>query len=381
MFPESPLGAILREEISAAGGRIPFARFMEVSLYHPEHGYYNTQRVKLGVRGDFYTSAHAGAVFAPLLARHLEQLWKELGKPRRMDWMELGAGDGALAAELFAWAEGHLPEFAGSLHYTAVEQSGVLRGRLREALARWEPQVQIGAAPPHLGAHVPGEASEASGITGCIFANEFFDALPFHILAWRDGRWQERFVCVESGKPAWCEEAPSDPWLAEAAESHAPFLEPRPDGWIVEIRPLADSWARRMGLMLRRGEALIIDYGYTTREWRQGRFPQGSAMAYHRHGALEDLLRNPGEQDLTAHVNFTRLMEAAQQSGFGRLEQCSQAKFLLELGKRDEFEEIFAECGSELERQRRAQLLKTLILPQGMGESFQVVQMRKGMGE
>src|ERR1041384_4349842 len=116
MAVETPLMPLLRAEIAAAGGKITFARFMELCLYHPQLGYYNTDRVKLGKHGDFYTSAHLGPVFARLLARHFEMLWHKLGKPARFDLVELGPGDGWFAAELLPWIAKRFPHFSSPLH-------------------------------------------------------------------------------------------------------------------------------------------------------------------------------------------------------------------------------------------------------------------------
>src|SRR3990172_860185 len=167
MVSETPLMPILQEEIRAAGGKITFARFMELCLYHAQYGYYNTERVKLGKHGDFYTSAHTGPVFARLLARHFELLWHELGKPERFDLVELGPGDGWFAAELLPWIAKRFPEFSSHLHYTAIEQSPVQRERLKEKLASFGDAIRITEA-------LSGAAGEREGVTGCIFSNEFF---------------------------------------------------------------------------------------------------------------------------------------------------------------------------------------------------------------
>jgi len=134
---------------------------------------------------------------------------------------------------------------------------------------------------------------------------------------------------------------------------------------------------KRISDSLVRGEALIADYGYTLEEWRGGRFTGGSALAYRRHQVVEDLLAHPGDQDLTAHVNFTELVEAGNACGLRLTRLESQARFLMAVGEPNEFADVFADCQSEAERLRRAQLLKTLVLPQGMGEAFRVLRMEK----
>jgi SAM-dependent MidA family methyltransferase len=369
MSSEQPLLPVIQDEIRASG-RISFHRFMELCLYHPQHGYYCSERVRLGKLGDFYTSAHTAPVFGRILARRLERAWRERGEPSRFELIELGPGDGQLACELLSWIEQRFPEMFSCLRYTGIERSASLRSRLEEvlqpfagrarALADWENVF----APKY------------------ILANEFFDALPVHLLVWSDGRWRERYVCLEGQRLAWCEGEPSSPELAQEAESSfAPGLplSQREDGWVAEVSPQAAEWMQKITSFWGRGPLqgglLLIDYGYTIEEWQQGRFPQGSALAYRQHQVVDDLLSHPGDQDLTAHVNFTQLIEAGKRAGLRVRFFDSQARFLMELGREDEFQDIFADCASEAERLRRARLLKTLILPQGMGETFRVVLM------
>ena len=377
-MPSQPSLLPVIRDLIRASGPIPFHRFMELCLYHPQHGYYNSGRVRLGAAGDFYTSAHVTPVFARILARHFQRTWVSLGRPSTFDLVEMGPGDGLLASELLSRIGQRFPELAACLRYTAVEQSAHLRKRLGESLSCYGDRTRIAE---DLTAGTEGE------FQGCVFANEFFDALPVHLLVWRDGRWRERCVSLLGDQLQWSEGEPSTPDLAQEADLRfAPGLElPKgesPDGgskegWAAEISPQAGTWIERISGRLRRGEILLIDYGYTLEEWQRGRFPQGSALGYRKHQAVYDLLSSPGEQDLTAHVNFSQLTAAAEQCGLRVHGLQSQASFLMELGQEDEFGEVFADCNSEAERLRRSQLLKTLILPQGMGEAFRVLRMEK----
>ncbi|MGH9783533.1 MAG: SAM-dependent methyltransferase, partial [Terriglobia bacterium] len=229
---------VLREEIRARGA-IPFARFMETCLYHPQFGYYNSERTKLGATGDFYTSAHVAPVFARILARHFERLWERLGRPARFDLVELGPGDGSLARELLSWVQKQYPEFFASLRYAGVEQSARLRGQADEALREFAGRARVASEFPG------GESDNAAAICGCVFANEFFDALPIHILVWRAGRWRERMVGLKAERLIWLEKNPSLPELSQQAElCFDPSLpqDDRPDGWVAEVRPQAGEW-------------------------------------------------------------------------------------------------------------------------------------------
>ena len=379
MISSHALLPVIQEEVRTSGP-LTFFRFMELCLYHPRLGYYNTERAKLGASGDFYTSTHVSPVFARLLGRHLERAWEALGQPAGFDLVELGAGDGLLGSELLPWLRQRFPDLFSCLRYTAVEQSAVLRNLLQDRLHAYRDRLQV------METLAPGTSASAaeSQFQGCVFANEFFDALPIHQLVWRDGGWRERCMGLVGEKRAWVESNPSSDKLVEQAERRFdPALSPneRENGWVAEISPQAGPWMQAVGRRLGRGELLIIDYGYTLEEWQQGRFPQGSALGYRQHQVCYDLLSHPGEQDLTAHVHFTQLIQAGEQAGFRLRSLQSQAKFLMELGEPDEFADLFADCASEAERLRRAQLLKTLILPQGMGESFRVLLLeRKASG-
>lgn len=363
---------IIHDEIRRTCG-ITFHRFVELCLYHLELGYYNVQQSRLGKEGDFFTSAHTAPVFSRLLARHLYGAWRLSGSPPRFELIELGPGEGLLAAELLAFTQVRFPEFFEALHYTGVEQSSTLRARIAAHLQTFAPRA---AAVPDCESLQPAQRGSAR----FLFANEFFDALPFHILVWRNGIWKECYVGLKDTGLGWLEDQPSHPDLAAQAERRfdprLPLSE-REDGWVAEIRPSAREWMQRISQLLghSRGDLLIVDYGYTVEELRRGRFSQGSALAYRRHQALDDLLANPGDQDLTAHVNFSELIEVGEQCGMRVTAFESQSKFLMAVGEEDQFTDIFGDCKSEAERQRRAQLLKTVILPEGMGEVFRVLQM------
>lgn len=372
MSSETPLLPIIKQEIRTRGA-LPFARFMELCLSHPEFGYYTSERTKLGKSGDFYTSAHVAPVFARVLARYLEGLWQRLEKPGRFDLVELGPGDGTLAAELLSWLRARYPECFEAVRYMGIEQSARLRGQVNKRLGEFGERVQTAS-------EFPEEDRSGTGFCGCVFANELFDALPVHILVWRGGQWRERMVGWKAERLAWVEKEPSFHNLAEQAEEcfDLELAEgERPDGWTAEIRPQAAGWMRRIAGGTAQGEVLIVDYGYTLNEWRAGRFPEGSALGYRGHQVAEDLLGNPGDQDLTAHVNFTELMEAGKTFGMKLLGLDSQARFLLGVGEGNEFADVFGDCESDAEHQRRARLLKTLIVPNAMGEAFRVLRMEK----
>lgn len=315
----------IRGEI-AAGGPLSFARFMELALYHPTLGYYRRARDPFGVAGDYYTNAQLQPVFGRLMAQKIA-VWQEaLGRPRDFTVVELGAGRGETAREIRAC----LPE----VRYIEVEPD-------REALP--------------------------NRFVGVVFANEFFDALPVHVIRSTGAGIAERFVTVNGEKLAWTEGKPSTPAPESYIERFAPSLA---EGQIIEVSLEALEWMERIARSLERGYVLAVDYGYTSREIAAGRrFPEGSLMSYRRHTAYEDVLAEPGERDITAHVNFTALAEHAVALGLRVASLETQARFLLSIGQADEFRSALA-ASSEQEAARHRMLLKTLLF--GLGEAFQV---------
>jgi SAM-dependent MidA family methyltransferase len=264
------LQQLLVAEIEARGP-IPFSRFMEFALYHPEHGYYRRARDPFGMEGDFYTAAQLQPVFGRLIGAVIRPLLEELGSRVVVD---LGAGRGEMSEVLGA-------EF----DYKGVD---VDRGSLPE---RFE---------------------------GVVFANEFFDALPVNVFIARDGWLRERRVSWRDGRFEWVEGGPVQ-------------RTDLPDGIIREACPSASAWLERISQSLHKGSLLAIDYGYTERELI--RFPQGTLMAYRKHHAHGDVLDSPGSQDITAHVNFTSLQDSAHACGFRTVWFESLSRTLIRAGE------------------------------------------------
>ena len=352
----------LREKIEREireRGPMPFSRYMEMCLYDPVMGYYSRHTEQFGKAGDFYTSSDVHAVFGRLLARQFDEMWRELGSPERIELLELGPGRGLFAQDVLDWSEKKFPEFFQALHYRLAESSPALRERLRATLS---------------GAFAAGKASigEAVPCSGpCIvFANEFFDALPVEILSpkgalqivERDGRFEESWA------PASAEEL-------EFLDHHSVHAE---DGERVEVPLVAQRYISQIAANLQRGFLIVIDYGYIRQEQLGGRH-RGTVMAYRQHSASANPYEAPGEQDLTAHVNFTALAAAAEQNGMQVQPLLTQSQFLMGIGEENQFADAFGECGLPQERAKVALQLKHLVTPAGMGESFHVLVASKGV--
>ena len=363
------LATVLEAEI-AARGPIPFARFMELCLYHPRFGYY-TRGLGGGGGRDYVTSSGLHRAFGALVARQAEEMWRRLGRPEPFLFVEFGPGEGFFAADFLGEA-GRREGFARALRYLLVETSPVLAARQKARLAG------RAAVRP---AWVTEEELEArSGFTGCLFANEVVDAFPVHRVVGTAEGPREIHVTLRDGRLA-------EEILPLSGDAVARFLaeaEIAPEaGQEVDLNLAAPCWlAWALGL-LKRGYGLIVDYGHEASELYRPARRRGTLLAYHRHRVHEDFLSEPGEQDLTAHVDFTALRRAAETAGARVIGAVSQARFLLALGaleflREDGAEPGLLQAGASIERLRDREALKELILPDRMGEKFTVLAIGVG---
>jgi SAM-dependent MidA family methyltransferase len=351
---------VLRETLRVRGA-IPFATFMDLCLYHPEHGYY-TRGLGGGGGRDYVTSSGVHSAFGRLVARQAAEMWRLLGTPGRFRFVEFGPGEGRFAADFLAEAARDAP-FDAALEYTLVETSPVLRARQERLLAA-SPGV---ATRPCWRSLEDLEVDPSSRTAaGCLFANEVLDAFPVHRIAGTpDG---PREIHVELAGDGYCETLRplSAPALTDYLERHA--ISPQP-GQIVDVAPEAVRFVTRLGGLLGRGWGLLVDYGEAARELFHPVRSRGTLRAFRRHRLSHDLLAHPGEQDLTAHVDFTAVRRAAADSGWTIAGQVSQAHFLLALGVLDDFE------SQDVAGRER---LKDLVLPDRMGGAFQVLVLSRG---
>ncbi|MFZ1035321.1 MAG: SAM-dependent methyltransferase [Candidatus Acidiferrales bacterium] len=361
----SPLAAIIAERIRSHGP-ITFAEYMDTCLYHPEFGYYTKREQQ--PRRDYFTSVDTGPLFAKLLARQFHEMWMHLGQPPNFALVEVGAGYGALAAQILEFAAREFPQFYAAVHYVAVERS-VTR---RDLMARTE------SLRSHLDSRKFGTASEIPAETacGCIFSNELFDAMPVYRVVCEGTELRELYVTLGPNGLGECSGALSLDALREYFSDQAIALE---EGQQAEAGLHACRWIEDAGRTLQRGFVLTIDYGHEAGELYDQRHMRGTLLAYHRHRAGEDFFRAPGEQDLTAHVNFTALGRWGKRAGLARTGLTSQSTFLMALARRSDFAELQSERMSEGERSRARLLFKTLIYPEGMGETFQVFIQHKNV--
>jgi len=361
----------LREIIATEirhNGPIPFSRYMELCLYHPELGYYSRPAEQFGRSGDFYTSSDVHAVFGRLLARQFEEMWSAIGAPERVDLIELGPGRGLFALDVLDCCARQFPNFAAALHYGLVEQSAALRARLQERLSH-----HIGTGRAAIFDSFDRAGSQASDCL-IVFANEFFDALPVEVI---DVRGAVR-VAESEGKFS---EQFAPPSALELGFLDRYSLHPE-EGGRVEVSLASVGWMERIAAAFagRRGFAVLIDYGYTREQQLAGRH-YDTLMTYHRHRAGCSPYQAPGEQDITAHVNFTALSSVGKSRGLEAIALLTQSQFLMGIGEESQFADAFEGCRLPQERAKVALQLKHLISPEGMGEVFQVLILSHGVDE
>jgi SAM-dependent MidA family methyltransferase len=388
---------------------------MELCLYDPELGYYSRNAEQFGKAGDFYTSSDVHAVFGRLLARQFEEIWRVLRSPEQIEVLELGPGRGLFAQDVLDWSAKKLPEFFQAAHYTLTESSPALRQRLRVTLsnhfASGKASLPQWLKPPSFAASygtaeavacygrsrmlegdsrvvdatskklsentasavrnsVVIERALAPEIPIIVFANEFFDALPVDILSpqgelcisERDGQ------LFEVWRPASAEEL-------EFLDRYSVHPEA---GERIDVPLIAQRYISQIAATIDCGVVIAIDYGYTRQEQLGGRH-RGTIATYREHSESANPYEAPGEQDITAHVNFTALTAGLEQSGMHVQPLLTQSQLLLGIGEHNQFSDIFEECRLPQERAKMALQLKHLITPEGMGENFRVLLASKGM--
>ena len=387
----NPLREKIAKEIRQRGP-IPFSRYMELCLYDLELGYYSRNASQFGKAGDFFTSSDVHAVFGRLLARQFDEMWRALGSPDRIELVELGPGRGLFAQDVLDWSESKFPNFFHALRYVLIERSPALRQRLESTLAaRLGSGKAIVTAPdfrPDCGASLAGGKGTGKGTTSVVpknglrewalapegsvivFASEFFDALPVEIVSvkgtLRIDVQADRFVEI------WAPPSSRELEFLDRYSVHAQA------GERLEVPLAAQEHMECIATNVRRGFVIAVDYGYAREEQLAGRH-RGTLKTIRQHSVSANPYEAPGEQDITADVNFTALAAAAQKHGLSVQKILTQSQFLMGIGEANQFADAFAECRLPQERAKVALQLKYLVTPAGMGESFHVLVASKGV--
>lgn len=360
----TPLAALLAERIRGSGP-ITFAEYMEACLYDPLYGYYS--KAEQQPRRDYITSVDVSPLFGRLLLRQFHEMWELAGRPDAFWLVEAGAGTGALAKSILDHAAESHQQFYSALHYVAVERSEARRSAHQTLLT---PHAQLGRfeSRAQLPERIP---------AGCIFSNELLDALPVHRVVKRNDELREIRIALDEQRGFHQVLSPvSTPKVRSYfVEQGIALIENQE----AEVNLNACDWIEDAARCLERGFVLTIDYGHWAAELYDERHMRGTLLAYERHRATEDYFRAPGEQDLTAHVNFTALDLGGRRVGLQPAGFTSQTNFLLSLARHSSFADVELPNADEAQRTHARLLFKTLIHPEGMGETFQVFAQSNGI--
>ena len=341
------LRALIATELAAAGGTIPFARFVELALYAPGLGYYSAGAAKFGAEGDFMTAPEFGPLFARCVGRYCERVLDDLDGG---EMLELGGGTGAFAADLL---ESLAARNALPARYRILEVSADLRARQ---------QVRIAALDPAIAERVEWlDALPETPFRGLIFGNEVLDALPFERIAYT-GDGPVRLGVRAAGEGYDWAQLPLDPPLAAALARVVADLErPPAPGYETELCPGLEPWLAAVATPLAAGAILLVDYGLPRRAYYHPERDRGTLRCHYRHRAHDDPFLWPGLQDITSWVDFTAVADAGLAAGLRLLGLTTQAAFLLESG------------AALLAGPEDAAAARRLLLPGEMGEGFKAI--------
>ena len=353
----------LRKEISNLihkRGKITFADFMELALYHPEYGYYTSGKEKFGKRGDYYTSSDVHTVFGELIARQLEQMWRLLGS-NRFTVVEIGAGKGWLCHDILNYIENEYPEFFEKIDYKIVEISQNLIERQSNTLKGLEERVSWESFSENGFSFEP--------IDGCFLSNEFVDSLPAHQVIVENNNLREIYVTIKDD--VFCEKIDklSSPELRDYFDNLKVNLK---EGQKAEVNLKTLDWVKNISCYLHRGFVITIDYGHLAEELYSEERYRGALMCYYKHTTSENPYERIGNQDITSHVNFSSIMDEGTRSGLSTTGFVRQSNFLIALGILNKMNDAQGDISKLL-------TMKNLFLPGGMGDVFKVLIQHKGI--
>jgi SAM-dependent MidA family methyltransferase len=339
-------------------GAITVAEFMELALYHPEHGYYATAPQRSGKHGDFFTSVDVGPLFGELIAVQLAEMWSVLnaGGAEYFDLVEAGAGNGRLARDILDAASSDHPAFYDRVRLTLVERSAAARAAQRDTLG------------PHAGRLISSSDRLPHRVTGTIVANELLDALPVHVVSRTTAGVCEIGVGEDNGALVELDMPLSHPALAGRVDLE---MDAR-----AEVGLAAADWMREAALSLERGFMLLFDYGYDVPAAHLSAHRYGTLMGYQGHRAgPRDWLTDPGRTDLTAHVDLSAIRRVATAASLETLNIVDQTYFLLGLGLAERLAP-----GHDRRSVEQRLAARTLVMPGGLGSTMKTMVFAKGVG-
>ena len=351
---------IIKQKIKQQGA-ISFKDFMEMALYYPNLGYYTSEKEKIGGFGDFYTSSELDPAFGNLLARQFNEIYEKYFKDQKFQIVEIGSGKGYLAYDVLSYIKDNYPNLYKNLEFISVEKSAYHRDFQSKLLKDFE-NIKFYE-----------DLESVNNITGIIYSNELFDALPINLIRKVDGEIFEVYITVINEKVKEVLRKPSEEILSYLKDLSIDL----PDGMTTEINLMAKNLIQDIGKRLNKGFVFTVDYGYPSKELYKPYRMRGTLICYYKHTYNENFYQNVGLQDITSHVNFSALVFYGKQVGLDFVGFTDQAHFLISLGLMDIFLQL-QEKG-DYRSYERLNRLKTLILPKGMGEKFKVLIQSKNI--
>jgi SAM-dependent MidA family methyltransferase len=356
----------VRERIRREGP-ITFCEWMRMALYDDHEGYYcRTDRQKWGRAGDYRTSPERSSLFAATFAGYFARLHQESGQPPKWTIVETGAGDGRFAAGVLETLQNSFPSSFSATHYVIDEAGPHSRSLAQERLQRFDGKLSF----------QPLEEVEVRA--GVVFSNELLDALPVHRVVMQQGQLQEFYVTEGAdGDFEWQFGVASTPHLVDYFEKfHIKLAE----GRIAEVNLEVEEWLTKVSSRLHAGYLVTVDYGATAEElYCSAAREQGTLRSFYQHRLVENVLERPGEQDITATVDWSAVQNIGKRMGLETIEFERQDKFLLGAGLLNELEIAMQRSESEADKLRLSTAAREMILPDGMAAHFQVLVQKKIM--
>lgn len=357
----SGLKEIIHDEIRR-DGPIPFSRFMELCLYHPQKGYYRKNFLPIGKSGDFYTSPCVHKLFGHILAKQIKELI-ELISDDEISIIEAGAGRGHLARDIGEYFKLYEKALQKKINLIIIEPHIPFRDIQYKELKDFYNKVEFAGLPDNLPV-----------LSGVFYSNELFDAFPVEVLVKEHGELKQIYIDCDGKVFFEKKDAVTDEVSAFLKEYSIEI----PDNFRTEIAPSITGFYRKALNKIKTGASLTIDYGYSQKEYLSERRNRGTLMGYYRHTAVDDPYIRAGEQDLTAHVNFSILKSLGEAEGFFTAGYTEQEYFLMGAGFIEEAERLKANL-SAAEYENEIKKAKTLVMPGGMGSIFKVLLQEKGL--
>lgn len=355
--------------------RITFAEYMNDLLYDPQLGYYHSEKIKIGQKGDFFTSSSLGSDFGELVAQQIKQFWEKLNSPQTFTLVEMGAGTGIFASDILTYLQQNDPDFFEVLNYIIIESSPNLINLQKDNLKNiinhnsskisWKNWDEI----------------ENNSLIGCFFSNELIDAFPVHQVIYNKGKLKEIYVSLsQQGELTEIYDDLSTPEINDYFDLNQIIFsdDHYPHNYRTEVNLLAKDWLKTINNKLKKGYLITIDYGYSSQKYYHPQRYQGTLKCYYQHHHHDNPYVNLGLQDVTAHVNFTALELWGNQLGLNNISLTKQALWLMSLGLGDRLSQLSTNQFNLQELFKRREALHQLIDPQGLG-GFQVLIQSKNI--